>query len=137
MNIQVDYDTNYLCKYKIIHNDLQHLDEDAIIDLEDEMYRNDLMNIFKQTEFNEIFISKGVEQIFNEMKLQNDISNQYENFMDCCEKLANNVMSTDLSIGFLLLFSFDFLYLTHPCVSAFINQNSIPISIVDELMQLV
>ena len=42
----MEYNVDYLCKYKIICDDTKHLDEDSMIEMEDEMYRQDLMNIF-------------------------------------------------------------------------------------------
>jgi hypothetical protein len=84
------------------------------------LYRRDLCNIFKIE-----------EEYFDEKIITNIISTLYSNingekFLESCIlKVSSNFFSNDLELGFLILFSFDYLHLVHPCISEFIETGKI------------
>lgn len=121
----MDYNTKYVCSYNdsdiFLESEIQILNEDEKQFVRDALYRRDICNIFNID-----------DQCFDETKITNIISDLYKNIngkkiIDACiTKLSNELIcNSDLEIGFLLLFSFDYLYLAHPCISEFIETGKI------------
>ena len=121
------YNTTYTCTYS--SHDI-FLDTDKISDTDKDfiknvLYRNDLMHIFNLEDFDheeELFVSR-IENIYEKIK-------NYPEVLLCIEKLANNNISItnniiDLTFGFILLFSFDYLYIIHPCICDFLETGEI------------
>jgi hypothetical protein len=128
------YNTKYICSYN--NSNIFTEEEDKILSeneklfVRDVLYRQDFLNIFKlyDAEFNdeivEIYIKKLYKLIKNESELK-----------ICMCKLAEKIFSTDLKIGLMLLFSFDYLYLVHPCISDFIETGKISIQNLNNLKE--
>ena len=118
------YNTKYICSYNdsdvFLESEIEILNEDEKQFVRDALYRRDLCNIFKIEE--EYFDEKVITNIIN--ALYRDING--EKFLkSCIIKVSNNFFSNDLELGFLILFSFDYLYLLHPCLSEFIETGKI------------
>jgi hypothetical protein len=83
--------------------------------IRDILYKEDLINIF-EIDTNSNF------NVFNDV-----ISNLYEKIKknvflkECMERLASKFMCTDEEFGLCILYSFDFMYLTHKCVSEYLD----------------
>jgi hypothetical protein len=103
------YNTKYICSYNPFNENL---------DIQDTLYRKDLINIFMIDEFNETVINKSLQQILNKVQNHPEINM-------CMKKMAGFMISEDLGIGLLLLYSFDLLYLTHPCICDFLETGTI------------
>ena len=57
-------------------------------------------------------------------KLYERIRNNAE--LSCCMKsVAGFLMSTDEELGLMILFSYDYLYLSHICISEFLEKDKI------------
>lgn len=121
----MDYNTKYVCSYNdsdvFLESELEILNEDEKQFVRDALYRRDICNIFKID-----------DQCFDEKKISIIISNLYENingekFVESCiTKISNKFFcNSDLELGFLILFSFDYLYLVHPCISEYIETGKI------------
>ena len=121
----MDYNTKYVCSYNdsdvFLESELEVLNDNEKQFVRDALYRRDLCNIFKIE-----------DQCFNEKIINDIISNLYKNingekFLESCVlKVSNNFLnSVDLELGFIILFSFDYLYLLHPCISEFIETGKI------------
>ncbi len=121
------YNTTYSCTYN--SSDI-FLDTDKVTDTDKDfvknvLYRNDLLHIFYLEDFEyeeELFITR-IEKIYEIIKDHHEI-------VLCIEKLANNNISItnnilDLTFGFMLLFSYDYLYIIHPCICDFLETNEI------------
>ena len=115
------YDTKYECRY---NNDNVFLETDNVSDDEKDyvlniLYKEDLLNIFN------IFPDDEFET-FND-----SISNLYKKIKnniclkECMKKLASSFISTDEEFGLCILYSFDFLHLTHKCVSEYLDNGTI------------
>jgi len=118
------YNTKYVCSYNdsdvFLESEIEILNEDEKQFVRDALYRRDLCNIFKIEE--EYFDEKVITTIIN--SLYSDING--EKFLkSCIIKFSNNFFSNDLELGFLILFSFDYLYLLHPCICEFIETGKI------------
>jgi hypothetical protein len=116
------YDIKYECRY---HMDNVFIDTDNVTENErdivrDILYKEDLLNIFGIDDNNE-------NDIFGSI-----ISQLYEKLKNCpelreCMRLsALKVMSENEETGLCILYSYDFMYLTHSCVSYYLENKKIP-----------
>jgi hypothetical protein len=121
----MDYNTKYVCSYNdsdiFLQSEIEILNDIEKQFVRDALYRRDLCNVFKID-----------DQCFDEKIINNIISNLYKNingekFLESCIlKVSNNFFSNvDLELGFIVLFSFDYLYLVHPCISEYIETGKI------------
>jgi len=49
-------------------------------------------------------------------------------------KLAGDISSMDEKLGLMIMFSFDYLYITHPCICEFLETGQITNTLLDELL---
>lgn len=121
----MNYNTKYICSYNdsdvFLESEIQVLNEDEKNFIREALYRRDLCNIFNIE-----------DQLFDEKQISDNISNLYKlinghKFLNLCiTKISNNFFcSSDLELGFMVLFSFDYLYLAHHCISEFIETGKI------------
>ena len=115
------YNTKFICTY---NNPLEvFLDTDNITNKEKELicdiiYRQELLNILGIEEYNIKTIDKALNDIYNKIKTNND-------FCECMQKLAQKFMSNDDEFGLMIMFSFDYMDLTHICISEFLEKGQI------------
>lgn len=114
------YNTKHLCTYK--SSDV-FLENDNITDhdknfIRDALYRNDLLHILNIDEYNEEILDITITELHKKLQMNNDLRK-------IMSKLASSYMSVDETFGLLILFSFDFLDLTHICISEFIETGTI------------
>jgi hypothetical protein len=111
------YNIKYECRY---HKNDIFLETDIITDDEKDfirniLYKEDLVNIF-EIDSNDEF------EIFNDI-----IPNLYEKIKnniflkECMKKAASKLISEDEELGLCILYSYDFMYLTHKCVSEYLD----------------
>lgn len=105
------YNTKYTCLYN-------PLDENIDIEKQNVLYRKDILNIFSIDKFNETIINNTLTDILDTLKT-------YDDFYICLDKMRNISGMNHLGISLLLLYSFDYLYLTHPCICEFLETGSI------------
>jgi hypothetical protein len=120
------YNTKYVCCY---NREDVFLESDDVNDSEREfirnvLYKKDLLNIFNMNEDDEInyeFINDIIKKIYILIKEPTENSK----LMEYIKKLACQYMIYDIEIGFTILFSFDYLYLIHPCICDFLKKGKI------------
>lgn len=114
------YNTKFICTYK------SHSDSF----LSDTCFRKDLLNIFKiydlDFEKHENEINDEVANIFKKIK-------NHKKFMECIKKAQILFPITDEIVGLMSLMSYEFLYLTHPCISEFLEEGKISDEKIDAL----
>jgi len=114
------YNTEFVCTYNT--NDI-FLETDELREqdkgfIRDAIYRQELLNIL------------GIED-YNGIELDNAIVDLYDKIKGCKElqkyikKLANDFSSSDNILGLMLLFSYDYMHLTHICVSEFLETGEV------------
>ena len=118
------YNTKYVCSYNdsdvFLESELEVLNEDEKNFVRDALYRRDICNIFHID-----------DQNFNENTINDNISKLYkkingEKFLESCiEKVSTIFISNDVELCFLILFSFEYLHLLHPCICEFIETGKI------------
>lgn len=116
------YDTTFRCRY---HREDVFLETDDLNDKEREfvrnvLYKEDLLNILMIDFSDDADIFSGV------------MSELYDNVKECsplksCMEMAaqKTAMSNDLQLGLCVLYSFDYMYLTHICVSEYLEAGTV------------
>ena len=106
------YNTKFVCTYKSYSDYF----------LSDTFFLKNLLNIFQiddlDFEKHEHEIQQEVVNIFEKIK-------SHKQFMKCIKKVQILFPVTDEVIGLMILMSYDFLYLTHPCISEFLDEGKI------------
>ena len=114
------YNTKYICSYK---GENIFLDSDQVNDDEkkyiiDVLYSEDLLHIFEMDQYNEEQLNISIHNLYEKIKNNPDLQS-------CMTKLAEQFMSYDNELGLMILFSFDYLYLTHICISELLDTSNI------------
>jgi hypothetical protein len=111
------YNTEYKCIYNKddLFIDSDNLSEENKSLIRDELYRNDILHIFQLEEYNEEFLSKKFDDLYYK------ISN-CDQIMNCISSLMNEYygFNEDKKFGIIFLFTYDNLYLFHPCISDYL-----------------
>jgi hypothetical protein len=114
------YNTNVECSY---HTSEIFLEDDNITEEEkgfirDVIYRQELLDILEINEYNEIEFSRSIHDLYISIK-------DCKELKECMLKLSEKFFSNDEEIGLMVLFAFDYMYLTHICVSEFLENGKI------------
>ena len=114
------YDTKYICNY----NDDDVILEEDNIDPNDEdfirntLYRSDFVSIFGLEDFDDVIINKEIHDLYEKVKDSEEL-----NF--CIKEITKSFILNDGETGLMMLFSYDFLYLLHPCICDFLEYGKI------------
>ena len=116
------YDTKFECRY---HNDDVFLETDDVNQYEksfirDILYKEDLLNIFFIDYFDDNFdsFSNVITELYSKIKDCLPLT-------QCMQKMAAKIMSEDLQTGLCILYSYDYMYITHKIVSEYLETGSI------------
>ena len=116
------YNTKYICTYNdsdiFLESEKNQLNDDEKDFVMNALYRTDLLNIFHIDEFNEDIFDRIISELYTHVYTNSELSL-------LMERLAGRFMSIDKEFGLMLLYSYDFLYLTHPCVCEFLEKGRI------------
>ena len=115
------YNTKFECRY---HKDDIFLETDNVTDEEKNfirniLYKEDLLNIFL-IDFNDDF------EVFT--SVMNELYKKIKNFLpfkECMKKMATIIMSEDEQTGLLLMYSYDYMYITHNCISEYLETGTL------------
>ena len=116
------YNTKIVCTYNSLEIFTDY-EKDFLKDYEKDFVRN---AIYRQ----ELLDILGIDD-YNEENLDKEICNLYKIiknqpfFKECMNKIASNFMNSEEKFGLMILFSYDYLYLTHICISEFLATNKI------------
>ena len=117
------YDTKFVCTYNndYIFKGLENIDIMTEKDKEiyqDAYYRYELLSIFGLEEYNEKEICEAVATLYEKIKESAELK-------ECVSKLAAKFMSADEEFGLMMLFAYDYMYLSHICISEFLETGKI------------
>ena len=129
----MNYNTNYICKYN--NNVFSKEEEDKLSENEkyfvtDSLYRNDVLTIFRLEEFDEEKINNCIREIYEKIK-------NYDDLKPLLKKLAGFFFSEDCELGILLMFSYDYLEHTHPCMCEFLETGKISVDKLNKLKDVI
>ena len=119
--------------HKITYNEINLFDKFSVINIEDQeqfrniIYKYDLISIFGLNDFLEEVINEKISILYDKMIQNKDI----ERLTYKLSKTHNN--SDDTEIGFMLLFSYDNLYLFYECIREFLQTTNISIENIEAL----
>lgn len=115
------YDTEFKCRY---HKDDVFLETDDVTDEEKNfirniIYREDLLNIFT-IDFNDDFevFTNIINELYTKIK-------DFLPFKECMKKMAATIMSEDEQSGLIIMYSYDYMYITHRCVSEYLDTGTL------------
>jgi hypothetical protein len=128
------YNTKVICTYNMsdifLEEENKLLTEDEIGFMRDVIYRQEFLNILGMDEYNETEIDKSIHELYEKIKEQ-------EFLKECMLKLAANWLSTDIEFGLMILFSYDFMNVTHICICEFLETGKISNQNIFKLKNLV
>lgn len=114
------YNTQVVCTYNtpevFLETDDITGDEKAFV--RDTIYRQELLDIFCENDDNDDKLSIAINDLYKRVKY-------CEQLTKCMLKLAGKYMATNEEFGLMLLFSYDYMYLTHICICEFIETGTI------------
>ena len=91
------------------------------------IYRQDLLNIFGLDDFVDTEINQKIAKLLKLLKQHNELH-------ECMMIASKNLCGTeDEMSGLMVLFSFDYLYLTNPCICEYLLTNTIFKGTIDQL----
>lgn len=114
------YNTKVVCTY---HTDEVFLETDEITDEEryfvrDAIYRQEVLDILGMEDYNEKEMTRTIKELYDRVQPSREIT-------ECALKLARHFMSTDAEFGLMILFAYDYMYLTHNCISEYLESGKI------------
>jgi len=111
------YNTKVVCTYHtddIFLESYDNISQEERQFIQDAIYRQELLNILDIEDFNEIEMGEALHELY--FRLQDCIE-----LNECMSKLAGQFISEDKEIGLTILFSYDYMYLTHQCISEYLE----------------
>jgi hypothetical protein len=114
------YNTKIVCTYHTPDVFLA-TDEITLNEMEfvrDTIYRQELLDIFAIEEFSTGEMNCAIHKLYECLK-------ECVELRECMLKLAERVMSIEEELGLMVLFAYEFMHLTHICVSEYLETGKI------------
>ena len=125
------YNTKVVCTYNTpeVFLETDNITDDEKIFIRNIIYRQEFLNILNidyenSYDDNEEKISEAIKELYNRVK---DSTCLRKCMVKVVQKHMNvgKYMTSDEELGMMLLFSYDYMYLTHICISEFIETGKI------------
>lgn len=125
------YNTKVVCTYNTpeVFLETDNITDDEKSFIRNIIYRQELLNVLdidyeNNDEDNEEKISEAIKDLYNRVKDSNCLR---KCMVKVVQKHMNvgKYMTSDEELGMMLLFSYDYMYLTHICISEFIETGKI------------
>ena len=111
------YNVDHVCTYNY-EVSIPEISEHEKYIIQHKLYKEDILSIFALDEFNETQLNIQIHQLYQDLPPNDELN-------IILKKSASLIMSMDEELGFLALFSFDYLYVTHDCIKDFLKSGSI------------
>ena len=114
------YNSKIICTYysNDIFRENDNITDDEKGLIHDIIYRQEFLNIFGIDEYDDTIVMKSLEELYEKIK--------YSTFLvECLDILSRQLMSTEPIYGLMLMFSCDYMYCAHECISQFIETGEI------------
>jgi hypothetical protein len=139
------YNSTFICTYNFYDNSLlkinpisnkitennNNLHEESpeeLLEMAEFLYKNEFLSAFQLTDFDDTLNMKVQElylHLFHDNKEYGLNNNCRQIFKLICKKLAEQILSEELELGFVILFSYSYFHLTHLCLCDFFNNGNI------------
>jgi len=114
------YNTKHVCIYNTntIFLPTDKVNDDEKLFIMNVLYRQDILNIFDMEEFDEKIINNCLCELYEKVK-------QHEVIKELTDLLGQQFGIDEGITGLIIMYSFDYLYITHKCVSQFLESGNI------------
>jgi hypothetical protein len=125
------YNTKVICTY---NRDDIFLESDNISLLEksfirEVIYRQELLDILGIDNYNEIEMNNAIHELYNKVKDCKEIKK-------CMKEISNQFMiANDMEFGLILLYSYDYLYISHICISEYLDNGNFSELLLEKIKQ--
>jgi hypothetical protein len=114
------YNTKVICTYNtsevfLADDNISEEEKDFVRDV---IYRQEILNILGMEDYDVSEMEKSIHELYEKVK-ENDF------IRECMLKLTSQFMRADAEFGLMIMFSFDYMYLTHICISEFLDTGKI------------
>jgi hypothetical protein len=126
------YNTKVICTYNTdeIFQEDDNINDDDKDFVRDAIYRQEFLNILGIEEFDDKLLDKSIHELYEKIKNCKDLR-------ELMLKIAGRWLIEDEEIGLMMLYSFDFMYVTHKCVSEYLETSKISDINLNELKTLI
>jgi len=109
-----------VCTY---HTDEVFLETDEITHEEryfvrDAIYRQEVLDILGMEDYIETEMIRTIRELYEKVKTSAEIK-------ECALKLARHFMNDDAEFGLMILFAYEYMHLTHICISEYLDTGKI------------
>jgi len=114
------YNTKVVCTYNApeVFKCSDTITDDDKDFIRDTVYRQELLDILGIEEYNEEQMNKAIHDLY--LKLES-----CKELKECMSKLSGKFLSEDLELGLMILFAYDYMHLTHICVTEYLETGKI------------
>jgi hypothetical protein len=93
-------------------------DCEGLEDMADYLYKDEYLKIFNIPEFDDKKINDVTTYVYSKMS-------HHEEFKQCMITAASKFVSEDEELGFMVLFSYNYFFITHRCICDFLETGEI------------
>ena len=114
------YNTKVICTYntpEVFFASDKITDEEKDF-IRDTIYRQELLDILGMDDYNEKEMDRAIQELYEKVRDNKELK-------ECMLKSASHFMSTDEDFGLMIMFAYDYMYLTHICVSELLKTGKI------------
>jgi hypothetical protein len=121
----VKYNTKYVCSYldSDVFIETDEINEDERDFIRNCIYRQDMLNIFGLDDFQPDAINASIETIYGLIRYNSKF-----------DDIIKYVGEGDGLMGLTILFSYDYLHLTHPCICQYIETSDANTTELEKIM---
>ena len=136
------YNTNLICTYNYYDDSLYPLSSQEIPeeylkglkkpedDISGIVYRNELLTVFGLREYDNDVVNSEMNIIYEKLKKHEELNSIFN-------KLAGLFLSEDPDIGFMILFSYHYFFLAHPCICDYLEYEDIRPEYINKLKNVI
>jgi replicative superfamily II helicase len=114
------YNTKFICTYNApeVFQETDSVTNEEKEFVRETLYRAELLNILGIEEFNEEELNKAIHNLYEKIK-------DCKQLKECMENLTNRFMSEDLELGLMILFAYDYMYLSYICINEYLETGQV------------
>jgi hypothetical protein len=114
------YNTKVMCTYNTSEvflptDNISNKEKDFIREC---LYRQELLNVLGIEDFNQNEMNAAIHDLYEKIELCIPLK-------ECMTKVTGSLLSEDLELGLMLLYAYDYMYLSHICVSEYLETGQV------------
>jgi hypothetical protein len=126
------YNKDIICSYHTqeIFLIYDNINDDEKEFISDTLYREELLTILDIKEYDELLINKSISELYEKIK-------DCKELKECMRIASSYFVTEDLEFGLMILFSYDYMYLTHICISEYLETGKISETNINKLKSVI